>query len=116
MRCVNVLGIILIWSFSSAFSANVLGSWDVTAKTASGETYYLDLNLEELDGKLSGNLVTPEGTTPIEKAKLNGDVLSFQVWADSSSYTVELMVTGNRMTGTFEGSGGAGTLDLVRKE
>ena len=100
---------------STLVLAGVAGEWDFTATTSDGNVLDLTLTLKEADGKLTGTLGSYEGSVPLDKVKLEGDKLTFELWTDGGTYTSELIVKGDEMTGTFEGdNGSSGTLEAKR--
>lgn len=100
---------------STLVLAGVAGEWDFTATTSDGDVLDLTLTLKEADGKLTGTLGSYDGSVPLDKVKLDGDKLTFELWTDGGTYTTELTVKGDDMTGTFKGdNGSSGTLKVKR--
>jgi hypothetical protein len=100
---------------SVAAAADVVGKWDVIAKTASGREYKLELNLARSEGKLSGTISSDRGTASIEDAQLNGDELTYKVAVNEGTYQLKLTVAGDSMKGTFTSpDGSTGSLAATR--
>jgi len=115
---VLILFVAFLFMSMSPLAADVAGTWDLTATTASGEVLELVLILSETDGNLSGTLGTYEGSVPIENVKLEDNKLTFQVTTpEGVTYKSALDVSGDQMKGGYSGDdGSSGTLSATRSK
>ena len=98
-----------------AGGAAVAGKWKMTAQMPSGGEMKLDIEIKDESGKLSGTISPADGPVlPLQDVKLEGSELSFKVTADPGTYALKLTVSGNSMSGTFQGPDGSGKLSATR--
>jgi hypothetical protein len=97
-----------------AAAADIAGRWKGAAKSDAGREYSLELDLAVDAGRVRGTLTVPQGSVPIEEARLDGGEFTFKVHADEGTYTVKLAVTGNEMTGSYAGPGEKGKVTARR--
>jgi hypothetical protein len=104
--------LVVLLSFSVFLAGGVTGKWDFTAKSSDGQTYDLILVLEEIDGKLTGTLGNWEGDVPLDKVKMTGGKLTFELSTpDMITYSTVITVKGESMEGTYKGDdGSSGTI------
>lgn len=94
---------------------NVAGNWKGQAKTSRGREFNVELDLTVAGARILGTVTAPEGSASIEKARLDGNELTFEVTADEGVYRVKTSIKGDEMTGSYSGPGGeSGTLSLRR--
>jgi hypothetical protein len=101
--------VIIILSVAlSAIGADLSGNWKGQVNRPDGQTE-TSVNLElKQDGEtITGRIGSGHtDTAPIDKAKLDGEKLSFEVVGNSSTFKVSLDVAGDSMKGTVVRSAG----------
>lgn len=110
---------VLILGLASGWlaAASLAGKWEVVANSSYGQSYYLTMTLAEVNGKLAGRVTTPDGgEVELQNLKHEGDQLSFEVWIAGSSYAVKAQVSGDAMSGTWQGGGDSGTVTAKRSK
>ena len=85
-----------------AISADLSGNWKGQVNRPDGQPETtVDLQLKQDGETITGRIGSGNSdTAPIEKAKLEGDKLSFEVVGNSSTFKVRLDVAGDAMKGT----------------
>jgi len=97
--------------------ADVSGDWRLEPEGTSGKKY--TLHLEQKYQEVSGTAVSGAQTTPLSNLSVKGDRLSFVLHEGGSvgkGVTFSGTVTGDRASGTAEGSGGSWSWTAVRTE
>jgi len=104
--------------FAAALSlgaADFTGNWTGTVEIPVG-VFQVTLTLEQKGEEVSGAIATQSNRYPIQKAKLSGNRLSFEVTADDV-YLVDCLQEKDRITGDIKPSaGGAGKIDVARSK
>jgi hypothetical protein len=93
--------------------ANFTGTWIGRVQLPTG-VYQVTLSLQQKGEEVTGAIATPSDSYPIQKVKLSGDKLAFEVVADQL-YAVDCMREGDRITGEIKlTDGSAGKIDVSR--
>jgi len=85
---------------------DVTGSWTVTSSTDQGANPPSTMTLQQDGDKVSGSLVTDQGTLEFE-GTMSGDKIEFTIAIDAGGMTMEIT-----LSGTVDGDKMTGTLDL----
>jgi hypothetical protein len=110
------LGMLLVGAgLAMAADHPAVGTWQVTSKTDSGEEYTWKMIIKNEDGKLTGVLSGEMGDFQLADLKYENDTLSFKVQIEDQSYATEAKIAGNKLDGTFKGTGASGTLTGTRQ-
>ncbi len=105
--------IVLLLAALSLGAAGVVGSYSGTVDVPAG-TFQVTLTLEEKGGEIGGTITTEGSTYTVQKGKLAGNKLTFEVLADQT-YAVECTVENDRLSGDVKpAGGGAGKIDVTR--
>ena len=95
-------------------AADVAGKWAGTIDIPEGR-FQIALTLEQKGDEISGTIAAEGGSYPIQKGKLTGNKLSFEVPAQGQVYIVECAYENERLTGDIKPSGGgSGKIDVER--
>jgi hypothetical protein len=96
-------------------AADFTGNWIGTVQIPSG-VFQVTLTLHQKGEEVSGAIATPSESYPIQKVKLSGNNLSFEVTADDV-YVIDCVQEEDRMTGDIKPSGGgAGKISVTRSK
>jgi len=96
-------------------AADFTGDWIGTVEIPAG-LFQVTLTLEQKGDEISGAIATQSDRYPIQKAKLSGSSLSFEVAADQI-YVVECVHEKDRLAGDVKPStGGAGKISVTRSK
>jgi hypothetical protein len=87
----------------AAASGGIAGKWKMSANSSGGRQYDVQLDLAQEGGKITGTASVPDGSAPIEEAKLDGDQLTFKISNGEGVYSLKLTVAGNAMKGSYTG-------------
>ncbi len=82
------------------------GDWNSVAVTPNGELP-MKLSLKQDGGNITGNLSTPDGSVPIQKASYSQNKLSFEVTHESNIYIVEATLVEGKFQGQWKVSDGS---------
>src|SRR5688500_12944333 len=95
-------GIIFLSVALSAIAADLSGNWKGQVNRPDGQPETsVNLELKQDGEKITGRIGSGSSdTAPIDKAKLEGEKLSFEVVGNSSTFKVSLDVAGDAMKGT----------------
>ncbi len=96
-------------------AADVAGKWAGTVDIPDGR-FQVALTLEQKGDEISG-IISAEGggSFPVQKGKLTGNKLSFEVPAQGQVYVVECAFENDRLTGDVKPSGGgSGKIEVTR--
>ena len=117
MNRILFLGVFFL-TISLVLAGAVTGNWDFQAKSSSGEVFDLTLTLKEVDGKLTGELGTYDGSGPLDKVTLKQDKLTFDITTpEGITYSADLTVKGETLEGTYKGTDGTtGTITAKKKK
>ncbi len=98
-------------------AAEVAGKWAGTVDIPDGR-FEVTLTLEQKGEEISGTITASGGDAyPIQKGKLAGNKLSFEVPAQGQVYVVECAYENGRLTGDIKPSGGgSGKIDVTRSK
>lgn len=108
----KILSLLLLAALSLG-AADVAGKYVGTVDIPAG-TFQVTLTLEQKGEEVSGAIVTADSSYPIQKGKLSGNKLSFEVPADQI-YLVECTFGGNKLAGDVKPSdGGTGKISVTR--
>jgi len=95
-------------------AADVAGKWAGTVDIPDGR-FQVVLTLERNGNEISGTIVAEGDSYPVQKGKITGNKLSFEVPAQGQIYAVECAFENERITGDIKPSGGgAGKIDVTR--
>ena len=106
---------LLILAASMLAAADVAGSYAGTVEIPAG-VFQVTLTLEQKGDDISGAIATQGDSYPIQKGKVTGSKLSFEVAADQI-YTAECVYENGRLSGEIKpAGGGGGTIDVSRSK
>jgi hypothetical protein len=96
-------------------AADIAGKWAGTVDIPEGR-FQVALSLEQKGDEISGTIMASGGGSyPIQKGRLTGNKLSFEVPAEGQVYVVECAFENDRLTGDIKPSGGgSGKIDISR--
>jgi hypothetical protein len=104
---------LLLLAALSLGAADVAGKWTGTVEIPGG-TFQVTLTLEQKADEISGTIATQSDGYPIQKGKISGSRLTFEVPADQV-YVVECTVEKDSLAGDVKPSGGgAGKISVTR--
>ena len=83
-----------------------MGTWNCVATDETLAKSTWTLVIADNGGTLSGTTTGHAGTFPLSNLGFDGTNLTFSVATADQSYSVQLTVTGNTMSGTYSGSSG----------
>ncbi len=108
------LALLLVFTLQAA---DLAGKWAGTVDIPEGQ-YQVVLSLEQKGDEISGTIAASGGGVyPIQKGKLAGNKLSFEVPAEGQIYAVECTYENERLTGEIKPSGGgSGKIDVARSK
>lgn len=84
-----------------ATAADFPGTWKMSAVAPDGNTYKFDLVVKEEAGKLTGRVVSEQGTIPLQAVAANGEELSFTMPYEIGPIAFKLKQAGNALNGTL---------------
>ncbi|MGC9951695.1 MAG: hypothetical protein ABSF64_35545 [Bryobacteraceae bacterium] len=91
-----------------------LGQWVCVATSSdpSGHDVKFDLNVKEIEGKLSIVFVLQDTgeELPVTDPKVDGGSVTFKVNVDEVLYKVELQIDGGKAAGKYSGENDSGTI------
>ncbi len=99
---------------AAADKPKALGTWDVVASTPNGDMNSV-MTLKMVDGKLKVDFELAGMTRTVTDEKLDKDVLTMKVEYEGGLYEVEAKIEGDKIEGTWQGSGASGTLSGKRR-
>ncbi len=105
---------LLLLAALSLGAADVAGKWTGTVEIPAG-TFQVTLTLEQKGDEISGTIATQNNGYPIQKGKISGGKLTFEVPADQI-YIVECTVEKDSLAGDVKSSGGAAGKISVKRE
>jgi hypothetical protein len=82
------------------------GAWSTIAVTPDGNLT-LQTVFKLVGGTLTGQLVTPDGTVPVQKLSFSENKLSFEVDYMGGTYRIEGILADGKMTGRWSAVGGS---------
>jgi len=96
-------------------AADISGKWAGTVEIPAG-TFPVWATLEQKGDQVSGTISAEGGVYTIQKGKLSGNTLTFEVYADQL-YTVECTIEDGSISGAVKpAQGGKGSLSIKRSE
>jgi len=108
----KILSLLLLAALSLT-AAGIAGKWTGTVEIPAG-TFQVTLTLEQTGDQVSGSVATEGDSYPIQKGKLSGNKLAFEVPADQL-YVVECAFEKDRLTGEVKpAGGGTGKINVTR--
>jgi len=106
---------LLMMAAAMLAAADIAGSYAGTVEIPAG-IFQVTLTLEQKGDDISGAIATQGDSYPIQKGKLSGNKLSFEVAADQV-YTAECVYENGRLSGEIKpAGGGGGTIDVSRSK
>jgi len=99
---------------SAADAPKAAGTWDVTASTPNGDLSSV-MTVKTLEGKLKVEFETGGMARTVTDEKLDKNVLTMKVEYEGALYDVEAKIDGDKLEGTWQGSGASGTLSGKRR-
>jgi hypothetical protein len=106
---------LLILAASMLAAADIAGTYAGTVEIPAG-TFQVTLTLEQRGDEISGAIATQGDSYPIQKGKVNGNKLTFEVAADQV-YALECVHENGRLTGEIKpAGGGGGKIDVARSK
>ncbi len=114
MRRVLLALVMTIGVAATAFASDVTGKWVGSVETPNGP---LELTYElKAEGEaLTGTVASPMGSLPLNKGKIAGDVLTYEVALDGSVITHEAKINAAGDEITVKATGSWGTNEYVVK-
>lgn len=91
----------------------LLGKWKMTSETDNGPVEW-SLTLKDANGKLAAFLVTDGSEIPAQDFTYSNGVLKFLAPYEGQNYNIELKAQGERLEGTWSGSGVQGKTTGVK--
>lgn len=100
----------------SAFAADVAGKWNLTAKDPDGNEIKAELVIKSEDGKLSGTIATPQGTSPLKDVEFKDNVLTCKLMYGDIPVTLKMTLDGDTLTGNYTADdGNTGPVEATRQ-
>ncbi len=95
----------------------IAGSWVVVAATPEGNMKFV-AEFKQTGDVLSGVLVAPDGSIPVQKASYANSRLTFEIDYMGGTYRIEAAIENDKLTGKWSavGGGDSGTLSGERKK
>jgi hypothetical protein len=99
-----------------AASSVIEGTWNTVAVSPDGNLSFQSV-FKLVGGALSGQLVTPDGTIPVQKLSFSDNRLSFEVDYMGGTYRIEGVLANGKLTGRWSAVTGSetGTWSAERK-
>ena len=94
-------GILFLLLATAAWAADVTGTWKGDMSTPDGDTFSLTYTLKQDGAKLTGTVLSPHGTLPLDNGKVDGDKISFSVKVDingGTTFLSEGTINGDEIT------------------
>lgn len=96
-------------------AADISGKWTGTVEVPAG-TFPVWVTLEQKGDEVGGSISAEGGVYSIQRGKLSGNTLTFEVYADQL-YAVECTIENGSITGTVKpAQGGKGRLAVKHSE
>jgi hypothetical protein len=92
------------------------GIWDCAAISPDGEPVKFALRLQEENGQLSGVVETGQGENRLGPLKYENSTVTFKVDYRGDMYTLELKISGDKLTGTYKGDPATGEVKGARRK
>jgi hypothetical protein len=104
---------LLVLAAAALAAADVAGPYTGNVEIPAG-VFQVTLTLEQKGDEISGAIATQGDSFPVQKGKLTGSKLSFEVAADQI-YVAECVYESGRISGDIKPSGGGGgKIDVSR--
>ncbi|MBY0507629.1 MAG: hypothetical protein K2X03_27190 [Bryobacteraceae bacterium] len=97
-----------------AYAAELAGKWEIRAESNDGNKHKVTLVLREDWGSWSGVILTDEEEIRLKGLAVDGDKLTFEVPTEEGTYTVKVVVKGDKLEGTFTAGGVKGEVKGTR--
>jgi len=91
-----------------AASSAIEGTWNTVAVSPDGNLTFQTI-FKLVGGTLTGQLVTPDGTIPVQKLSFSDNKLSFEVDYLGGTYRIEGILAGGKLTGKWSAVSGSET-------
>ena len=118
LKSTLVLSVIAMFAFTNSDNAidakKVVGTWAYSVPYAPDGYQNGDLIIEEKEGKLSGYTSMDGYKTTVEKMKLEGDKLTFELYVEGTKVSFDLTFKKKTFAGKVSYS--EGTLDITGKK
>jgi hypothetical protein len=85
----------------------LVGKWNMSSESDNGSVDWV-LTIKDVDGKLTGVLVTDQGELPAKSFSYTDGVMQFLAPYEGEDYTIKLKQDGEKLVGTWSGSAGEG--------
>jgi hypothetical protein len=95
-------------SVQTASSVPLQGTWNAVAVTPEG-TRSFQVVLKQSGDVISGNIVTPEGNIPIQKATFANNALTLEIEYGGGSYRIEASLANGKLAGKWSSASGSET-------
>ncbi len=106
---------LLLLAASLLTAADIAGSYAGTVEIPAG-VFQVTLTVEVKGSEVSGAIVAEGNSYPLQKGRVAGNRLSFEVTADQV-YAADLAFADGRLTGEIKpAGGGGGKMDVVRNK
>jgi hypothetical protein len=97
--------------------AAIVGTWNAVASTPEGNLAF-QVEIKQNGSALTGAMVTPGGSIPLQKPEITGDKLAFLVDYQGGTYRVEMTLAGEKLAGKWTSVDGSdtGAINAERKK
>ena len=103
-------GIVLLGLCTSAFAADLDGTWESEQPGRDGQTRKTTYEFQSNGSELTGKIINARGENPISEGKIDGDNISFTVVRSFGGNEMKMLykgkVAGDELTLTMEFEGG----------
>ncbi len=99
---------------SAADAPKAVGTWDVVASTPNGDMSAV-MTVKMVDAKPKVEFELGGMARTVTDEKLDKNVLTLKVEYEGGLYDVEAKIDGDKIEGTWQGSGASGTLSGKRR-
>lgn len=113
LRRVFIAGIFVAILSSVGYAADITGQWEGSISTDNGD-FQLTFTFKVDGAKLTGAVQSPNGDTPIEDGKVDGDHISFKTHFEDNEVKHEGTVSGDTIQLKVEGPWGQSQMVLKR--
>jgi len=99
----------------AAFSADVTGKWNVTARHPDGDDIKATMVIQTENGKLVGSIGTSEGTSPLTDVEFKDNILTCKLMYGDTPVTIKMTLEADKLKGNYNtDDGNSGPIEAVR--
>ena len=113
VRLIWIAGILSALFATVSYAADISGRWEGSVNGPNGD-FQLTFNFKVDGAKLTGAVETPNGNTPLEEGKVEGDHISFKTHFEDSEVKHTGTVSGDTIQLKVEGPWGESEMTLKR--